>query len=498
MSRKNSFREDTIKTGGLDEGSNHSTRSKRGKRKSDSLSDEQQPTAEIRFPWKLHRILDDADAKGFSDIVSWVPSENGFKVHKTKDFDEEIMPKYFDKTKYKSFQRQLNMWGFDRVGFGTFKGAYLHPHFIRGKPEQCHFMERTKIKGIHSKKLRKSLNQDPLGGGSNHSHGSASNHSHGSASNHSVSNQSLGEGSDHNYLGGGSFHSSPSVVSSSNNVSNAHASIEAAREANAQKRADLERQKEEVQRKLAMVMTSSSSSSSRMVTPHSSLHSRNEQESNEDDCFQPLPLDEGDSLLFGGRNFFFVEDGKTVERPWSHQPQGKRAGRRYSLELKAPDSDEYVLKQLDDKYFGGDIGDGAGSSINISRINAAEQIMLPTPLPPNLNAVTAGTTDIANRNNSSLIIGLDKPMRRFSFLSTPVENPFDKPYPLKPPRTSSVSRESMNMLDTNNNMMTVKMKMNMYMMTNHLSNMHMNLNMNNSDNNVSLNNLIRMSRQNLS
>lgn len=513
MSSKDSFRQDpsqTIIREVFDEESNHSTHSKRGKRKSVSQSDkqQQQPTAEIRFPWKLHRILDDAESKGFSDIVSWVPTENGFKVHKTKDFDEEIMPKYFDKTKYKSFQRQLNMWGFDRVGSGTFKGAYLHPYFIRGKPEQCHFMERTKIKGIYSKKLRKN-NLDPLGGGSNHSYGSVSNHS--------VSNQSLGGGSDHNYLGGGSFHStSPSMVSSSSNNNavsdNVYASLEAARNANVQRMADLERQKEEVQRKLAIVMTSSSSSSSstRMVTPHGSLHSRNEQQesSNEDDdCFQPLPLDEGDSVLFGGRNFFFVEDGKTVERPWTDQPpQGKRAGRRYSLELKAPDSDEYVLKQLDNKYFVGDNGDNGSVGSNgicIGRINVAEQIMSPTPLPPNRNA---GTTDMTNHNwNFSLNIGLDIPKRRFSFLSTPVETPFEKPYPIRLPRTnSSMSHGSMNKLSdmNHNNMMTMKMKMKMHMMTNHLSNMNMNLNINNNNsfanltNRNSLNNLLRMSSQN--
>jgi hypothetical protein len=514
MSRQDSFRQDHIQKirENPKEGSNHSIHSKI-KSVSQSDKQQQQPTAEIRFPWKLHRILDDAESKGYSDIVSWVPSENGFKVHKTKDFDEEIMPKYFDKTKYKSFQRQLNMWGFDRVGSGTFKGAYLHPYFIRGKPEQCHFMERTKIKGIYSKKLRKN-NLDPLGGGSNHSYGSVSNHS--------VSNQSLGGGSDHNYLGGGSFHShSPSMISSSSNSNavsnNVHATLEAARKANVQKMADLERQKEEVQRKLAMVMTSSSSPSSRsrMVTPHGSLHSRNEQQesSNEDDdCFQPLPLDEGDSLLFSGRNFFFVEDGKSEERPWmDQQPQGKRAGRRYSLELKAPDSDEYVLRQLDNKYFGGDIGNNGSvgsNGINIGRINVAEEIMAPTPLPPNCNGET---TDMTNHNcNSSLIIGLDKPKRRFSFLSTPVENPFEKPYPIKPLRkNSSMSHGSMNKLSdmNHNNMMTMKMKMKMHMMTNHLSNMNMkmNLNMNNSNNNnsfanltnrTSLNNLLRMSSQN--
>eukprot|EP00536_Pseudo-nitzschia_multiseries_P006795 jgi/Psemu1/193912/e_gw1.149.33.1 len=99
-------------------------------------------SATVPFPWKLHRILDDADAKGFNGVISWVPTNNGFKVHKPKVFDSDIMPKYFNHTKYKSFQRQLNMWGFDRVGSGPYKGAYLHRFFLRGKPELCDSMQR--------------------------------------------------------------------------------------------------------------------------------------------------------------------------------------------------------------------------------------------------------------------------------------------------------------------------------------------------------------------
>jgi len=441
-----------IKNDGLDEGSNHSL-SKPSRRRSSSQSIQQQPTAAIPFPYKLHRILDDADAKGFNDIVSWVPSENGFKVHKTKQFDEDIMPKYFDKTKYKSFQRQLNMWGFDRVGSGPLKGSYLHQCFIRGQPHLCESMQRTKIKGINSKKLRKNkMNHDMLGG---------SNHSLGGGSNHSL---------------GGTSHSRRT------SVADVHASIEAA----AQKVADLERQKEEIQRKLDMVSTKANAMSSphsvRMITPQGSLHSRghDQDSSSEDDCFQPLPLSGGDSLLFGGQNFFF-DDGKTAEQP-SNQ-QRRRAARRYSLEPKGLDSDEYVLKELPD--FFGEEDD--------------EMMMAPTPLPPNLNVVSATTEN----SNSSLLINLDKPSRRFSFLSTPVHNPFEKPFQIKqrPSSMADMNNNTSNMLnmkmaDINNNMMN----MNMSMMTNNMMNMNMNNNTNNHFNNMSnkrdsLYNLLKIQNQ---
>ncbi len=459
LSRKNSFSKDPAKAG-LDAGSNHShssnaSLSKKSKRKTSSHSNPQQPSAAIPFPWKLHRILDDADAKGFNDIISWVPSENGFKVHKTKQFDEEIMPKYFDKTKYKSFQRQLNMWGFDRVGSGPYKGAYLHEFFIRGQPKLCESMQRTKIKGIHSKKLRKSILNDPLGGGSSHS------------------------------LGGGSSHSlGLSRHSSTGSVRDVRASIEAS----AQKLADLERQKEEIQRKLELVSTkanaaavsdalnnmTSSSSSGRMVTPHGSLHSRSERDSFEDD-FQPLPLNGGDSLLFGGRNFFFVGDEK-------ESSQRRRPARRFSLELKNQDSDEYVLRELPD-FFGDDVSSGNSQNDFVNKMSA-DSILSPTPLPPNLDVVAA-TSDINGNHSSSLVIGLDRPTRRFSFLSTPVQNPYEKSNQIKPPR-QSLARSRMNMNYIKNNMMNnMNMSMNMNIMKNNMMNMH--INNSNQNNNCYLN-----------
>jgi hypothetical protein len=57
------------------------------------------------------------------------------------------VPKYFKHTRYKSFQRQLNLWGFKRVTSGHEKNAVHHEHFRRGSPELCNHMIRVKIKG---------------------------------------------------------------------------------------------------------------------------------------------------------------------------------------------------------------------------------------------------------------------------------------------------------------------------------------------------------------
>lgn len=59
------------------------------------------------------------------------------------------MPQYFNQTKYRSFQRQLYIYGFDRVKDKTSEdyGAYFHELFIRGASDLCLDMQRKKIKG---------------------------------------------------------------------------------------------------------------------------------------------------------------------------------------------------------------------------------------------------------------------------------------------------------------------------------------------------------------
>lgn len=106
----------------------------------------------VPFPWKLHEMLDIAEKENFTNIVSWLPDHKSFKVYQTETFVRDIMPKYFRQTKYKSFQRQLNMWGFERLLSGPSKGGYLHQHFIRGQPALCRYMKRLKIKGTGNKK----------------------------------------------------------------------------------------------------------------------------------------------------------------------------------------------------------------------------------------------------------------------------------------------------------------------------------------------------------
>ena len=63
-------------------------------------------------------------------------------VHNTKAI-VDILPSFFSQTKYRSFQRQLNMWHFKRIPCGPYKGGFIHPLFQRGRKDLCSKMSRN-------------------------------------------------------------------------------------------------------------------------------------------------------------------------------------------------------------------------------------------------------------------------------------------------------------------------------------------------------------------
>jgi hypothetical protein len=91
---------------------------------------------ERNFPLKLHFVLAELTREGYADVAGWAPHGRCFVVHKPKDFEERILSKYvtyllytvqflndcalrwFRQAKYTSFQRQLNLYGFNRITRG--------------------------------------------------------------------------------------------------------------------------------------------------------------------------------------------------------------------------------------------------------------------------------------------------------------------------------------------------------------------------------------------
>ena len=78
------------------------------------------------FPFKLYDMLEEAKSRNFEHIVSWLPNCSSFKVHNVIDFVQEILPHYFgSQIRYRSFQRQLNLYSFQRcTDCGEGRGMY--------------------------------------------------------------------------------------------------------------------------------------------------------------------------------------------------------------------------------------------------------------------------------------------------------------------------------------------------------------------------------------
>ncbi|KAG7369543.1 HSF-type DNA-binding protein [Nitzschia inconspicua] len=140
----------------------------------------------VQFPWKLHRLLEYCHGEGLEDVVSWDSAGKSFQIHSKARFETEIMPRFFDTNKFKSFQRSLNLWGFYVRNRGCNKsvstdgatvdgseadcnsnnvntstqpnqeqgGECYHPHFVRGQPDLCHHMLRIKKKTTKTRTSR--------------------------------------------------------------------------------------------------------------------------------------------------------------------------------------------------------------------------------------------------------------------------------------------------------------------------------------------------------
>ena len=76
----------------------------------------------IPFPWRLHQMLEEIEKAGDASIVSWLPNGQHFQVHNPQDFVDKVIPKFFKQKSYKSFQRQLHLYGFQRETDGQNRG----------------------------------------------------------------------------------------------------------------------------------------------------------------------------------------------------------------------------------------------------------------------------------------------------------------------------------------------------------------------------------------
>lgn len=97
------------------------------------------------FPEKLHRMLEETQKEGLTDVVSFFSHGRAFSVHDIDKFVVDIMPRFFKQSKWNSFARQLNLYGFIRITSGPDAGGYYHELFLKGRPNLSFHMRRVGV-----------------------------------------------------------------------------------------------------------------------------------------------------------------------------------------------------------------------------------------------------------------------------------------------------------------------------------------------------------------
>jgi hypothetical protein len=102
----------------------------------------------------MHSILSRED---LSDVVAWMPHGRSWRVLKPREFEIRVIPTYFEHSKFSSFIRQANGWGFRRITQGKDRNSYYHEMFLRGLPHLCKMMKRPGV----SEKQAADADQEP-------------------------------------------------------------------------------------------------------------------------------------------------------------------------------------------------------------------------------------------------------------------------------------------------------------------------------------------------
>jgi len=120
-----------------------------------AAAEESQDRNKESFPFKLFRAVSHSP----DSIVEWSRNGGAFCIHSTETMENDVMPRYFPKTKrYPSLVRKLNRWGFRRSRceapfFQENEIVFVHPKFQRDNPDLLYSMEYVEKGG--SKSFRK-------------------------------------------------------------------------------------------------------------------------------------------------------------------------------------------------------------------------------------------------------------------------------------------------------------------------------------------------------
>lgn len=111
------------------------------------------------FPARLHDLL--SHDEDISNIITWLPHGRSWIVLDKKEFLRKVAPSHFQISKFESFTRQVNGWGFKRITQGPDINSYYHELFLRGMPHLIQWMKRSTSSGSGRRKVRSDPREEP-------------------------------------------------------------------------------------------------------------------------------------------------------------------------------------------------------------------------------------------------------------------------------------------------------------------------------------------------
>lgn len=111
------------------------------------------------FPARLHDLL--SHEEEISAIITWLPHGRSWIVRDKSEFLKKVAPSHFQISKFESFTRQVNGWGFKRITQGPDINSYYHELFLRGMPHLIQWMKRSTSSGPGRRKIRADPKDEP-------------------------------------------------------------------------------------------------------------------------------------------------------------------------------------------------------------------------------------------------------------------------------------------------------------------------------------------------
>lgn len=88
------------------------------------------------------------------EAIQWTPDGDAFVVSSISTCEKDILPRFFKQSKFSSFVRKLNRWGFKQLSKGETSSRivlFQHPLFKRGEIEMCMRMSCSEYGALRNK-----------------------------------------------------------------------------------------------------------------------------------------------------------------------------------------------------------------------------------------------------------------------------------------------------------------------------------------------------------